>query len=384
MKPFWSLGFRPFFLFGSAWSSLHILLWVAFQSGYASGIHLSDPIVWHAHEMIFGFAAAIIAGFILTASQNWTGIRGIHGVKLMILVGLWMAARFLSVIGGRFPLLFAIVDLSFFPILGWYLKPYLWQSSQKRNQIFFILFFVLFLNNLIIHANSFHVPNIPSARSILLLSVYIVIIMITLIGGRVIPFFTSNVLPKANPIRQPWIDWASILLTAITGLAVTSFEFSSLTAYLAFLTGLIHFVRWLFWKPWKSIRIPILFILYLGYIWIPIGFFLRGLASLSMILPSLSTHAFTAGAIGIMIYAMITRVSLGHSGLPIHASKPIICGYGFIVFSAITRVFGPWIIASRSLLMIEISGCFWFIAFFIFTIIYTPILWNPRIDGKEG
>lgn len=383
MKAFWNLGFRPFFLLGAIWSCVHMILWIAFQSG-GLDLHLSDPVLWHSHEMIFGFASAIVAGFLLTASQNWTGIRGVYGSKLMALVGLWSIARALSIVSGFFPTLYTIVDLFFYPALAWFLKPYLWQSSQKRNQIFFVLFFILTLANFSAHAINFGIAPLIPSRSLMILSMYAIIMMIGLIGGRVIPFFTGNAIPNANPHKHPWIETLSLPCMAVAAISVTFWEFSFITSGFCFLAGLIHLIRWLLWKPWNSKKLPILLILYVGYAWIPIGFLLRALSSLSILLPSLSTHAFTAGAIGIMIYAMITRVSLGHSGRPIHASRPVLAGYVLITLSATFRVFGPWLLPQHTLRSIELSGLMWFVAFALFVIEYTPILTRPRVDGKDG
>ena len=170
----------------------------------------------------------------------------------------------------------------------------------------------------------------------------------------------------------------------VTGLCVIFWEFSMITALLVFAAGLIQAIRYLLWRPWKSVTIPILFILYLGYIWIPIGLFLRAFASIGWISTSISSHAFTAGAIGIMIYGMITRVALGHSGRKIHASKPVVLGYALIFLSAMVRVFGPFISPAKNLYFVQISGWLWFLAFGIYAIVYTPILCSPRPDGKSG
>ncbi|MCC7460638.1 MAG: NnrS family protein, partial [Proteobacteria bacterium] len=193
----WNLGFRPFFLLGALWSAAHVLLWVLFQGGKVE-FSLNDPLVWHAHEMIFGFSSAIVAGFLLTASQNWTGIPGVHGKKLRWLVLVWVVARILSVASGNIQWLYAIVDLAFYPMLGGYLIPYLGQASQKRNRIFLILFFVLFLINLAIHASALGFFSATYPRTLLLLAMYAIVMMISVIGGRVIPFFTGNAVPGAN------------------------------------------------------------------------------------------------------------------------------------------------------------------------------------------
>mgnify|MGYP003373796934 CR=1 FL=1 len=383
MKAIWNLGFRPFFLLGSVWGVLQIAIWVIFQAGWLPSIPYHDPVVWHVHEMIFGFATAIMAGFVLTASQNWSGKPGVQGSNLILLVVLWSSARILSIIWEAQPLLFAITDLAFFPLLAYFLKPYLWQESQKRNKIFFLLFLVLAGTNLTIHLNALGFTNLET-RPALFGCVFIFIIMISLIGGRVIPFFTTNVIANAKPAQNMWIEKLHLISLAITAGLVMFWEFSIITAVAALLTGIIQSIRYFLWQPWKSIKVPILLILYLGYIWIPIGLFLRACASMEWISSSPSTHAFTSGAIGIMIYGMITRVSLGHTGRKIHATSIIILSYVFILASSLIRVFGPLALPEHNLSFIEISGWLWFGAFTIFTIVYAPILCKPREDGKPG
>jgi uncharacterized protein involved in response to NO len=383
MKAIWNLGFRPFFLLGSAWGALQIFIWVTFQAGWLPSIPYHDPIVWHAHEMIFGFATAIMTGFVLTASQNWSGKPGVQGSKLILLVALWSSARILSIIWEQQPLLFAITDLAFFPLLAFFLKPYLWQESQKRNKIFFPLFLVLVGTNLTIHLNALGFTNLQT-RPALFGCVFIFIIMISLIGGRVIPFFTTNVIADAKPSQNIWIEKLHLISLAVTGALVMFWEFSIITAVVALLTGIIQSIRYFLWQPWKSFRVPILLILYLGYIWIPIGLFLRVFASMGWISSSPSTHAFTSGAIGIMIYGMITRVALGHSGRKIHATPIIILGYVFIFASSVIRVFGPLVFPAHNLSFIETSGWLWMGAFTIYVFIYAPILCKPRVDGKPG
>jgi hypothetical protein len=215
MKAIWNLGFRPFFLLGSVWGVLQIAIWVIFQAGWLPSIPYHDPVVWHVHEMIFGFATAIMAGFVLTASQNWSGKPGVQGSNLILLVVLWSSARILSIIWEAQPLLFAITDLAFFPLLAYFLKPYLWQESQKRNKIFFLLFLVLAGTNLTIHLNALGFTNLET-RPALFGCVFIFIIMISLIGGRVIPFFTTNVIANAKPAQNMWIEKLHLISLAIT------------------------------------------------------------------------------------------------------------------------------------------------------------------------
>lgn len=383
MSSLWNLGFRPFFLFGVAWSILQIVVWAAFQAGWISAVPLSDPLVWHAHEMIFGYVLAIVAGFILTASQNWTGIPGVHGTSLKALVLIWGLARASSIFWGSAPLLFALVDLSFLPILAWALKPYLWQKSQSHNKVFFLLFLGLFLLNLLVHLSVLGWYSFP-ARSALHGSIYLAILMIAVIAGRVIPFFAGVVIPGIKPVRKVWVEILSFASLTAFSFSAVFWEFSKLTAGLAVLAALAHTIRWILWRPWSSVRLPVLLVLYVAYLWIPVGLMLGGLAALGLVPPSIATHAFTVGCIGTMIYGMITRVALGHSGRPIRVSPFIVFGYALITTAALARVLGPWIFPQHSLMAFEVSGSLWVLAHVIFLFIYAPILCSPRADGKAG
>lgn len=383
MSSLWNLGFRPFFLFGALWSVLQISVWAVFQAGWISSVPFSDPLIWHAHEMIFGYVLAIVAGFILTASQNWTGIPGVRGTHLKILVLIWGLGRFLSMFWKDAPLLFAFVDLLFLPALALALKPYLWQKSQSHNKVFFLLFLGLFLLNLLVHLSVFAWPFLP-ARSALHGSIFLTILIISVIAGRVIPFFAGVVIPGIKPIKKLWVEILSFASLTAFSFSAVFWEFSRLTAVLAILAALAHLVRWLLWRPWWSVRPSVLFVLYVGYLWIPIGLIFAGLAALGLAPPSIATHAFTVGCIGTMIYGMITRVALGHSGRPMRVSPFIALGYALISIAALARVLGPWIFPQQALVAFEVSGCLWVLAHAIFLIIYSPILCSPRVDGKPG
>ncbi len=383
MSALWNLGFRPFFLFGVVWSILQIAVWAVFQTGLISVVPLSEPLVWHAHEMIFGYVVAIIAGFILTASQNWTGIPGVQGTHLKILVLLWSLGRLLSVFWNEAPLLFAVFDLMFLPALAWALKPYLWQKGQSHNKIFFLIFLGLFLLNLLVHLNVLGWYSLP-ARSALHGSIYLTILIIAVIAGRVIPFFAGVVIPGIKPVQKIWVEIFSFASLTAFSFSSVFWEYSKSTAALAALAALAHLIRWALWRPWETVRIPILFVLYVGYFWIPVGLTLGGLAAMGFLPPSIAIHALTVGCIGTMIYGMITRVSLGHAGRPIRPNHFIVLGYALISIAALARVWGPWILPQQSLLAFELSGGLWVLAHLIFLIVYAPILCRPRIDGKAG
>lgn len=378
----WNLGFRPFFLFGVLWAVVQIGFWVSFLRGWFPTAPLANALVWHSHEMIFGYVMAIIAGFILTASQNWTGIPGIKEWRLILLVSVWGVARVLSFFWREIPWLFALFDLSFVPLLAFFLKPYLWQSSQKQNKVFFVLFGGFFLSNLIIHLSVFEIHFFPVLRAVHF-AIYLAVLMIALIGGRVIPFFAGVVLPNVKVPLLPWLERSSAISLVLFSVATLT-ESSTFIVMVSIPAFALQFARWWRWKPWSAYRIPVLFVLYLSYIWIPIGIALTALSQLGYLPASLAVHAFTIGCIGLMIFGMISRVALGHTGRAIQPRPVIVLGYVFLFLAAILRVFLPWLFSSQALLAVEWAGCLWILAHLLFLWVYSPMLVSPRPDGRVG
>lgn len=383
MRSIWNLGFRPFFLAGTAWTTLQIAVWSLIQGGALPWAPLANSTLWHAHEMIYGYGIAIIAGFLLTASQNWTGIPGVKGARLRGLVALWLLARVLSFFWEQAPLLFALADLAFLPFLALALKPYLWQRSQRNNWAFFPVFGVFFLLNLFTHLNVLGLTAFP-ARSCLYGAVYLTLVVIALIGGRVIPFFTRAVLPQAGAASLPALEGAASVALLAFSAAGTFAEFSGVEAGLAFLAAALHGARWLLWRPWQAVKVPVLFVLHVGYLWLPVGLALKGLSSSGLLAPSPALHALTAGCIGTMIYGMITRVSLGHSGRPIRPGHAAVAGYFLVTAAALVRVGGPLLAPTSTVIAFVGSGTLWVLAHVVFLAVYAPILLSPRADGRPG
>ncbi len=383
MRSLWNLGFRPFFLLGIAWTTLQVSLWALIQGGALPWAPLANSSLWHAHEMIFGYAMAIIAGFLLTASQNWTGIPGVKGAGLRGLVALWCLARVLSFFWADAGVLFALADLAFLPAVALALKPYLWQRSQRNNWVFFPVFLLFFLLNLFMHLNVLGLSDFP-ARSCLYGAVYLTLLVIALIGGRVIPFFTRAVLPQTGAASVAWLEAAAAVSLAAFAVAGVFWEFSRAEAALAVLAAVLHGTRWLLWRPWNAAKIPVLFVLHVGYLWLPAGLALKGLSTLGLMPASTALHALTAGCIGTMIYGMITRVALGHSGRPILPGRIVVAGYFVITAAALARVGGPLLAPGSAVAAFVVSGALWVLAHLIFLAVYAPILVSPRADGKPG
>lgn len=381
--PIWALGFRPFFLLGGISSVLLMGQWILFQRGHLPLLPYFPPALWHAHEMIFGFALGIVAGFILTATQNWAGIPGVKGQPLFTLVVLWLAGRLGLSIWTEPSWIYAIVDLAFVPYLGKLLWPYLSKPDQKRNRIFYFFFTLMFVGNALIHLDSLGVLT-NTAPSGLRLGVYAILLVILVIGGRVLPFFTKKAIPNAQVKSSPLIEKLVIPATSVFAILDSLFIGELWLWPLAAVLFLLHGCRWFFWGPWQSRTKPILWVLYLGYLWIPLGFALHCFASLGWVMPSLAIHALTAGGFGILILGMITRVSLGHTGRPLQAKPVIVLSYVLLNLGTVLRVLWPLVQPSQYATAITASGILWTLAFAIFVLVYAPILLKPRIDGRPG
>lgn len=379
----WGLSFRPFFLFGAISSIVLMFIWLGFQRSWFNLVGYYNPVIWHAHEMIYGFSASIIIGFLFTASANWVGKQGINNKKLQILFFTWVLGRMVPFIF-KTPNLFAsLIDLSFFPLAIYYLYPYLGIKEQKRNQVFFILFVLLFTGNSLIHLETLGLLNDVSRKG-LMLGLSTIIMIITVIGGRVFPFFKQKAVENSTVKTIPVIEKLVFFSTFVFILTNTFFEMSYINSIICIFTGLLHLIRFYFWNPIQTRKVPILWILFIGYFWMILAFILKGVSIFYEIPVSPSSHLFTIGSIGILIYGMITRVSLGHTGRIIKADKTIILSYILLNLATILRVFIPLISIERYSLAILDSSLLWIIAFSLFVFKYSRILISPRPDGKEG
>lgn len=379
----WQLAFRPFFLFGSAFAIVTILMWVAYLTGHLAQVGSLAPMLWHPHEMVYGFTTAIIAGFVLTAAQNWTGKRGVHGTPLVALVTVWLLARLLLAFPHSPALLSAIVDLSFYPFLSLLLVPYLFTSDIKSERIFFVFFALLFIGNALVHLEELGWFT-GYARKGLFLGLNTILLIIIFIGGRVIPFFTESSIANAQPRTRKWIEIGSSVSAA--AYLVTDFFIAGTLVHslLAFLTAGVHFFRLAGWQVPRVRRVPLIWVLHLGYLWLVIGFVLAGLAGLGKFNPSLATHAFTMGGLGVIIYGMISRVSLGHTGRRLHPAAWTVAGYVSLNIAAWVRTLGPVLLPAFYLETVVTSGLFWMLAFGIFIAVYATILLSQRTDGRPG
>ena len=377
-----ALGFRPFFLGAGVSAVLLMALWIVlFRNGGQFGLILPS-VLWHAHEMIFGFAGAVIAGFLLTAVQNWTQVRTLHGAPLGVLFALWVAARIAPFVHGVPKELTALPDLLFFPAVMIAIARPIMRTRQVRNYGFPLMLSMLTVANVLVQGEMLGCMH-GTATLGNTLAVYMIVLMIVVMGGRVIPSFTDAKL-RTQARRWKVVEWlapASALAVLAAALANPPAPLTGLAA--TFAAG-VHGLRLYGWHTRKLWMVPLLWVLHLGYGWIVIGFILVALSTLGWLPPSLAVHAFTAGAIGTLTLGMMARVALGHTGRMLEPARIISWAFGLIVVAALVRVAGPLVFAQAYDLAITLSGLIWMLAFGIFVLVYLPVLVRPRVDGKEG
>lgn len=383
-----ALGFRPFFLLaGLAAVILVPLLAIALAGGIAPGDGLALT-RWHGHEMLFGFVAAAIAGFLLTTTPTWTGQRPCTGVPLAALTGLWLAGRLALAPWSGIPLSWAAaIDLTFIPALGLAVIVPILRGRNWRNLGFGFIFGVLFALNLGFHGTAlgwFALPFDP-----LLAAVDLIAILITLVGGRIVPAFTRNRLVAAGfrgTAGAPlWIERLamSAMLAVLAG--DLWWSGSATAGALAGLAGALQLARLAHWRTRRVIGIPLLWVLHLGYGWLVIGLLLKAVWLLfGLPFAAHWLHAFTGGAFATMIVAVMTRAALGHTGRPLVAPPAMVAAYLLLAAAALVRVFGPAAVSGHYQAIILGAGLLWSCAFALFLVVYFPILTRPRVDGRPG
>ena len=361
------LGFRPFYLLAGAFAALAVPLWALQYAGVLPGAN----ILWHAHEMVFGYAFAVIAGFLLTAVRVWTGRATPTGALLGAIVLLWLAAR----LAAPFSLPAAgIMGALFAVAVAWGIGQPLLASGNRRNYFFIVLVLAL-------GAAGFALQAWPQLA--LAMGLDVVLFVIAVVAGRVVPAFTNSALPGAGARRHPWLETAS--LGAILALiAADAFGRTELAAGIALAAAALHAGRLALWSPLHTLRRPILWILHLSYAWLAVHLLLRGLAGFGMVPVAAATHALTVGAIGGMTLGMMTRTARGHTARPLAVGRVELAAYLSVQLAAVARVLVPLALPAAHLGATLVSALFWFAAFALFFAAYVPILTRPRLDGQPG
>jgi len=379
---FFALAFRPFFIAGAAAAVALMLPWLLFLSGHAgTGVYFSGTL-WHAHEMLFGFVAAVITGFLLTAVQTWTGLPGLRGGGLAGLVVLWLTGRLLMAFPVDSPLwINTVVDLLHLPVVAGVLGASVVRVKQWRNAIFIPILLLFFIANLLTHLEALGVAH--TATTGLYLGLWLVLLLIIILGGRVLPMFTSNGLGGVKVHSWKPINAGSILFFVLLA-AADLFHQAALAGWLAGVCLVFHTVRLWGWKPWLTPGTPLLWVLHIGYAWLLMGFFLYALSDPLALPRTVAVHAFAVGTIGNFIIGMMARVSLGHTGRPLKVNGIMAFAFALVNVAAFVRVLLPLMVPLPWLTGIVTAGLAWVLAFALFFIVYLPILGRPRVDGRPG
>lgn len=376
--PLYRLGMRPFYLLAAAFAALAVPAWLAAYLGAWPGAPFG--LAWHAHEMVFGFAGAVVAGFLLTAVQNWTGLATPTGAPLRALAVLWLAGR-VAALGP--PAVFALADSAFLFALAIVVLRLLLHADNRRNLPVFVVVLLLASCNA-----SFHLANLgldalsplaPVHAAILLLT-----LLIALVAGRVAPMFTRNGAPGSRPRQSGKLDLAAMLALAAAVLCHVSEAPGAATAALAGLAALLHAIRFALWDPLATRRHPLLWSFHLSYALLVAGVAALGLHALGLAGASTVYHLLGAGAMGGMVGAMITRTALGHTGRPLRAGVPDTVIYALLPAGALARLAANLLVDQGRTHALLLSAACWSLAFLLYLWRYLPFLTRPRADGRPG
>lgn len=382
IPPVLRLGFRPFFLLGSVYAVIAIALWVwMFQSGQPELLQV-PALWWHVHEMVFGFAMAIVVGFVLTAVQNWTGINGTKHHRLAVLVVLWVVPRLL--LWTPAPLwLISSIEALFLAMAAFEVGTRVVKAKGWRNLFFVPLFVLAIAANFASYATVKGMPPFPSS-AVWQAMLWWFTLLLSVMGSRVIPFFTARRFnfEKTQPIL--WLDWVANL--PLVGLFILSFfpmTFAELGQPLMVISGAAHLIRVMRWQPWRTLSEPLVWSLHATYLCIPLSLLLRGLldnpfASHNML------HLFAIGAIGGVILAMIARVTMGHTGRAIYQGPNMSVAFGAIILAALVRSLGVAFFPQYLIESVNISAALWILAFAMYVGLFGRMLITPRVDGHPG
>ena len=375
-----SFGFRLFFLLAGLAAVIMVVLWLTALNGWFSLFSITHyGIHWHSHEMLFGYTTAVVAGFLLTAAKNWTGQHTAVGKPLMILGLCWLLARLLIWFDVALLQWIAIVcDVIFLPLLAYFVARPILAIKQKRNYIFPVLLVLMMLDHLLMHFALFTNQTIliqQTFHGVLFIIMTIMVIM----ACRVVPFFTERGLGLTTPLlRDEKHDLWCAMTVAVAGIfyVSTTHWLTTLFLWLAAATLFSRTIKWYQPKVW---RVPLLWVLHVGMLWLVLGLVLLGWQNiaLSTHMGSSAIHALTIGCIGMMTLGMMSRVSLGHSGRALQTTQATHWGFILLNLAAICRVFGVWFFNSHYLVMVTMAGFLWISAFLLFLWVYVPIFITP-------
>ena len=374
-----SYGFRPFFLGAALWAALSVLLWLPLYVGNIALPTAFGPLDWHIHEMLYGYIAAVVAGFLLTAVPNWTGQLPINGAPLAALAALWLAGRmavlFSASIGAAVA---AVIDVAFLALLAGLMVREIVAGRNWRNLRVIGVVGVLIAGNATFHAEAILYGVAEYGTR---LGIGAVIGLIMLVGGRIVPSFTHNWLARENPGRLPAkfsaFDAASLGVAGLSLVAWVAAPAATATGLLLLTVGLLHAVRLARWAGDRTGAEPLVLVLHVAYSFVPLGFILLGAAALwpADVPASAGIHAWTAGAVGMMTLAVMTRATLGHTGHALAANAGTKAIYLCALVAALARIGAAFV---PDIVFLLVAAAAWVMAFGTFAVAYGPLLLRAR------
>jgi uncharacterized protein involved in response to NO len=378
-----SYGFRPFFLFGAIYAGLAAAFWVLVYFGDATVPTAFTPRDWHIHELLYGYVPAVVTGFLLTAIPNWTGRLPLQGKPLITLLAAWFAGRIavtFSAVIGWLPA--ALIDGGFLLLVAAAAAREIMAGSNWGNLKVIVLIGLLASGNVAFHLEAHFAGGADYSTR---LGLAAVTMLITLIGGRIVPSFTHSWLARENPGRLPAtfgrFDMIVVAASAAALLIWVARHDMPTTGFSLIVAGLLQLIRLSRWTGHRTWREPLVLILHVGYAFVPIGFLLTGLAVLGHMPVAAGLHAFAGGAIGTMTLAIMTRASLGHTGRELHASPTTQAIYVAVVLAALVRIAAA-LVPAHTITLLAIAGIFWTAAFLGFAVLYGPAVMSARVGTK--
>jgi uncharacterized protein involved in response to NO len=376
----WQLGFRPFYLLAGVFAALSVPLWALQFSGWLTRPYLAGAI-WHAHEMLFGYALAVVVGFLFTAGRNWSGRPTPSGAELAALTLLWVAGR--TLVLTPFGWTAAMVNTAFPLAAAAGLARALVGARNRRNYFFVGLLLLLGAAQLGVHLVQLGALELPGWLGIRV-GLDMLLFIMAVMGGRVIPMFTNNGVPGANARRHPTIERLALGgVLALTAADALGAQGPALAVLLGACAA-VHGLRLYWWKPWSTLRTPLVWVLHAAYAWIVVSLALRAAVELGAVPPSLAAHALTVGAVGGLTLGMMTRTARVHTARPLRTDGFELACYVAVNAAALVRVALPVVAPAATPAAVLGSALLWSAAFLLFTWRYWPVLTRARLDGKPG